>query len=70
MVKRNFRCTILLFLLGYLSFSTFCVGEEVLFEDNFENGLSDKWQMVGLDPNNYRVREGALEIRLKPWKAK
>lgn len=70
MAKRNFRCSVLLLLLGCLSFSPFCVGEEVLFEDNFENGLSDKWRVVGLDPNDYRVREGALEIRLKPWKAK
>jgi hypothetical protein len=55
---------------GLLSFSLACLGEDVLFEDNFEKGLSDKWQVVGLGEKDYRVRDGALEIRLKPWKAK
>lgn len=70
MAKKYIRCSVLLFLLGCLSLAPFCVAVEVLFEDNLENGLSDKWQMVGLGPNDYRVRESALEIRLKPWKAK
>jgi hypothetical protein len=41
-----------------------------LFEDTFENGLSDKWQVVGLDREDYRVREGGLELRMKPHDAK
>lgn len=57
-------------LLVCLALAPACLGEEVLFEDNFEKGLSDKWQVVGLDKQDYRVRDGALEIRLKPWKAK
>jgi hypothetical protein len=57
-------------LIGFLSFSAMCFGEEVLFEDNFDKGLSDKWKVVGVDQQDYRVRDGALEIRLRQWKAK
>lgn len=42
------------------------LGDEILFEDNFDNGLSDKWQVVGLDKDDYRMTDGALEIRLRP----
>lgn len=63
------KVVILIMLSGYLSFSSACFAEDVLFEDNFEKGLSDKWQVVGLGETDYRVRDGALEIRLKPWKA-
>jgi hypothetical protein len=34
---------------------------DVIFEDNFDNGLSDKWQMVGLKQEDYRIRDGGLE---------
>lgn len=40
-------------------------GQTVLFEDTFENGLSDKWEVVGLEREDYRVREGAVELRVK-----
>lgn len=42
MAKKYIRCSVLLFLLGCLSLAPFCVAVEVLFEDNLENGLSDK----------------------------
>ncbi len=42
-----------------------CPGQEVLFEDTFDKGLSDKWQVVGLERDDYRVREGKLELRVK-----
>jgi hypothetical protein len=40
--------------------------QTVLFEDTFDGALSDKWQIVGLDREDYRVRDGALELRVKP----
>lgn len=40
----------------------------VLFEDDFDDGLSDKWQLVGLKEEDYRVRDGALELRVQPGK--
>ncbi|MFO1020685.1 MAG: hypothetical protein U0903_08310 [Planctomycetales bacterium] len=40
--------------------------EQILFEDNFNQKLSDKWQVVGLKPEDYRVRNGALELRVQP----
>ena len=70
MTMRSFRVVIPIILMGCLSLSSACFGEDVLFEDNFDNGLSDKWQVVGLEKKDYRVRDGALEIRLSPWKAK
>jgi len=42
------------------------VAADVLFEDNFDAGLSPKWQMKGLDPDDFRLRDGALELRVKP----
>lgn len=43
-----------------------CHAADVLFEDTFDGKLSDKWEVVGLENEDYRVRNGALEIRLKP----
>mgnify|MGYP000881343462 FL=1 len=40
-------------------------GQTVLFEDTFDKELSDKWEVVGLERADYRVRDGALELRLK-----
>lgn len=41
-------------------------GEEVVLEDRFENGLRDHWRLVGLDQQDVRVRNGALELRVQP----
>ncbi len=46
------------------------VGEEVLFEDHFDSGLSPRWKLVGLEKGDYRIRDNALEIRVAPGKAK
>ncbi len=44
-----------------------CHGQDVLFEDAFDDAeLSDQWQVVGLDADDYRVVDGALEVRVKP----
>lgn len=42
-----------------------CYGQTVLFEETFDAELSDKWQISGLDREDYRIRDGALELRLK-----
>jgi hypothetical protein len=39
--------------------------QTVLFEDTFDGKLSEKWQVVGLDREDYRIRDGALEVRVK-----
>lgn len=70
MAVRSSQVVIPIVLMACLSLSSACFGEDVLFEDNFDKGLSDKWQVVGLEEKDYRVRDGALEIRLSPWKAK
>jgi hypothetical protein len=43
-----------------------CHGQAVLFEDSFDNGISEEWEIVGLEPEDYRVRDGCLEVRVKP----
>jgi hypothetical protein len=43
-----------------------CHAETVLFEETFDAELSDKWQISGLDRGDYRVRDGGLEVRIKP----
>jgi hypothetical protein len=42
------------------------VAEEVLFEDSFDKGLSDKWKIVGFEKSDYRLRDGGLEVRVQP----
>lgn len=46
-----------------------CFAEDVVFEDKFERALSDKWQVVGLEKSDYRIRDGGLEMRVQPGKA-
>jgi hypothetical protein len=38
----------------------------VLFADDFDQGLSEKWELVGLEKSDYRLRDGGLEIRVQP----
>jgi hypothetical protein len=38
---------------------------DVLFEDNFERGLSAKWSVVGLKKSDYRAGDGCLEMRVQ-----
>lgn len=45
-----------------------CRAEDVLFEDSFDDGLSNKWQVVGLKKEDYRIRNGGLELRVQPGK--
>ena len=40
--------------------------EKVLFQDDFKAGLSAKWQLVGLKKEDYRLRDGGLEMRVQP----
>lgn len=43
-------------------------GEEVLFEDDFKDGLAAKWKAVGLKKSDYRIEDGCLEMRVQPGK--
>lgn len=38
----------------------------VLFEDPFDGKLADGWTWLRENPQNWRIREGALEIRVEP----
>ncbi len=49
-------------------FTKECLGEDPLFADDFNNGLSSKWQVVGLQKEDYRIRDGGLELRVQPGK--
>jgi hypothetical protein len=40
--------------------------DKYIFEDNFDNGLSDRWEIVGLEKEDYRIRKGGLEMRVQP----
>lgn len=39
---------------------------KVLFEDTFEGKLAEGWSWLREDPNTWRIRDGALEIRVEP----
>lgn len=43
-------------------------GDEIYFEDTFQKGLSDKWEIVGLKPEDYRIKNSGLEVRVQPGK--
>lgn len=54
-------------LTGLVSTSV-CRGEELLFEDLFDNGLSPQWKLEGLTKEDYRIRDGGLELRVQSGK--
>ncbi|MFO1043341.1 MAG: hypothetical protein U0941_16275 [Planctomycetaceae bacterium] len=41
-------------------------GDEVVFADDFDSGLSSKWKMAGVRADDYRIRDGGLELRVQP----
>lgn len=66
-------------LLGAMLVATICVAGRqsgmspaaaaegrVLFEDRFEGNLADGWTWLRENPKHWRIREGALEIRVEP----
>ncbi|MBP3957693.1 hypothetical protein J8F10_20780 [Gemmata sp. G18] len=57
----TFGVAALVFLIG----SSRGSAEEVIFEDNFKNGLSKKWEPIGLDKEDYRIKDGGLEMRVR-----
>ncbi len=42
--------------------------EELLFDDDFSDGLASEWELIGLDAADYRIRDGGLELRVQPGK--
>lgn len=42
--------------------------DEVIFRDDFQEKLSSKFQVIGLKPEDYRIRNGGLEMRVQPGK--
>jgi hypothetical protein len=40
--------------------------EDVVFEDSFDDGLSSQWTVIGLAEEDYRIRDGGLELRVAP----
>lgn len=66
-------------LLGAMLVATICVAGmqsgmppaaaaegRVLFEDRFEGNLAEGWTWLRENPKHWRIREGALEIRVEP----
>jgi hypothetical protein len=45
------------------------LAQEVLFEDDFNGALSPKWSAVGLKKDDYRIKNGGLEMRVQPGNA-
>jgi len=39
---------------------------QVVFEDRFDGKLGEGWSWLREDPKTWRIREGALEIRVEP----
>lgn len=61
------RCTLIATIaIAALGTARHATAEDVLFEDNFSGTLSIKWQAVGLTEDDYRIRDGGLEMRVQP----
>ncbi|MEZ6143022.1 MAG: hypothetical protein R3B84_20855 [Zavarzinella sp.] len=60
---------LMLVVIQLLSFAQVGVADDVLFEDNFDSGLSPKWKVVGLKKEDYRLKDGGLEMRVHPGRA-
>lgn len=43
-------------------------GEEIVFADDFDAGLSSRWDLTGVRAEDYRLRDGGLELRVQPGK--
>ena len=54
--------------LAWLIGAPLCLAGDVLFEDTFDDGLSQRWEIIGLKQEDYRIRDGALELRVQPGK--
>ncbi len=44
------------------------VADEVLFKDDFDGDLSSQWLPFGLTQEDYRTKDGGLEMRVQPGK--
>ena len=42
------------------------LAQEIVIEDTFDNALSPMWTFVDLQTDDYRVKNGALEMRVQP----
>ncbi len=61
------RCTLLATIaFAALGTARNATGVDVLFEDNFDGTLSPEWQAIGLTKDDYRIRDGGLEMRVQP----
>lgn len=62
-----FRCTgFATIVLASFTMPTAALAEELLFEDSFDGSVSPRWQPVGLKADDYRIKDGALEMRVQP----
>jgi len=62
-----FRCTLLTALCVLaITCPRSSAAQEVLFEDDFGDKLLPEWQAIGLNDDDYRIRNGALEMRVQP----
>ena len=43
--------------------------EKVLFEDHFDGKVADGWTWLRENPGAWRIKDGALEIRVEPGRA-
>lgn len=63
-MKPQWVCTVV----GLLLFVRWAQAAEpqVVFEDHFDGKLAEGWSWLREDPKTWRIREGALEIRVEP----
>jgi hypothetical protein len=53
-----------------LLISSRCLGADVLFEETVKDGLFARWQVVGFDKKDYRIKDGRVEMRVQNGEGK
>ena len=66
MIKRTMLA---LLTLVCLPLAPTAAAEKVLFEDHFDGRIGDGWTWLRENPGAWRIKDGALEIRVEPGRA-
>jgi hypothetical protein len=65
------RCATLVLVVSMLFSAALTAAEaEVVFEDCFTGGMDEGWSWLREDPDAWRLKDDALEIRIQPGNAK
>ncbi|MCX7872612.1 MAG: hypothetical protein N2487_04940 [Verrucomicrobiae bacterium] len=60
------KMSVLILLLAVLGINSAEIAEEVVFEETFDGKLKDGWRWIREESEDWRIKDGALEICVRP----